>query len=213
MAAWFTSDLHFGHRNIINYCDRKWAKDPRKPSKGETLAMNEELIANWNAVVGDDDDVYDLGDLAFCTTYGYAVSCVGRLRGRHHFIRGNHDDLTDEIHAKNPGFFASYTPGYLETVVEGQTIVMCHFAFREWHHALRGVWHLFGHTHGALPPFGKSVDVGVDNCHMIVPGASYRPVSFDELKAFMDKQPLGPHPAFEHYRPGHPEIENLQVRN
>lgn len=31
-------------------------------------------------------------------------------------------------------------------------------------------------------------------------GVLYRPVSFAEVKVFMDRQPIGPHPAFE----GHP---------
>lgn len=25
MATWFTADLHLGHRNIIDYCDRPFA--------------------------------------------------------------------------------------------------------------------------------------------------------------------------------------------
>ena len=48
MTTWFTSDLHFGHKNIIKYCRRPWAT---------TAEMDAALIENWNAVVGKDDDV------------------------------------------------------------------------------------------------------------------------------------------------------------
>ena len=42
MTTYFTADQHFGHQNIIGYCDRPFH------SVGE---MNAVLVANWNAVV------------------------------------------------------------------------------------------------------------------------------------------------------------------
>ena len=55
MALWLTSDLHFGHENIIRYCDRPFA---------DVDAMNRALVDRWNEVVGDDDVVWVLGDFA-----------------------------------------------------------------------------------------------------------------------------------------------------
>jgi len=48
MTTWFTADLHFGHRNIIECCNRPFA---------DVDAMNCALIQNWNQVVSDDDTV------------------------------------------------------------------------------------------------------------------------------------------------------------
>lgn len=42
--VFFTSDTHFNHTNIIQYCQR--------PFKS-TDEMNEAMIDNWNSVVGE----------------------------------------------------------------------------------------------------------------------------------------------------------------
>ena len=197
MTTFFTSDLHVGHRNIIKYCQRPWVA---------VTAMDEALVTNWNSVVKPDDTVWNLGDFAFGTSPGHANDCFCQLNGEHHFIMGNHDNIASifgdvELFGDKAKKFASWTDGYRAITVEGQSIVLCHYAMREWHHALQGTWHLFGHTHAGLGPYGKSVDVGVDNAFAIlgVPQftpESYRPVSFDEIKRYLDKQPLGPHPPF-----------------
>ena len=55
----FTSDPHFGHTNIIKYCNR-----PYENAK----EMNESLIENWNRVVPEDGVVFCLGDFAMNTS-------------------------------------------------------------------------------------------------------------------------------------------------
>lgn len=45
----FTADTHFGHANIIRFCDRPFT---------DIEAMNESLIANWNRKVTNSDTVY-----------------------------------------------------------------------------------------------------------------------------------------------------------
>ncbi len=193
MTTWFTSDLHLRHTNIIKYCARPWT---------DAAAMDEALIANWNAVVAPEDEVWNLGDVALGSSSGAVLDQLRRLNGMHHVVAGNHDALTRRLWCSVWSFgLASLHEGIVKIEVEGQQIVLCHYAMREWHHALRGVWHLFGHTHGGLRPFGKSVDVGVDNVSEIVPGALYRPVSFAEVKAFMAARPIGDHPKFDNFYP------------
>lgn len=205
MTTWFTSDLHFGHKNIIKYCLRPFAVDPCKPTKADVETMNHALIENWNAVVQDGDMVWNLGDASFCCPVDQAAECLRQLHGHHNFIRGNHDDAVDELFnaSKSPNNMDYRKRDIVEVQVEDQSIVLCHYAMREWHHCLRGVWHLFGHTHGCLPGFGKSVDVGVDNAHVVLglekSKDTYRPISFAELKAYMDMQPIGAHAQFERF--------------
>jgi len=57
MATFFTSDLHFGHANVIKYVPRPF-KDVEE--------MDAELIRRWNAVVGPKDEVYVVGDFSLC---------------------------------------------------------------------------------------------------------------------------------------------------
>ena len=78
------SDTHFGHSNIIRYCDRPFSS---------VEEMNETIIDNWNKVVTDQDHVYHLGDVYF----GVNVSnFFYRLKGKKRLILGNHDNGKDQ---------------------------------------------------------------------------------------------------------------------
>ena len=82
MEYFMTSDTHFGHANIIKYCNR-----PFKSVK----EMDNILIKNWNSVVSDEDIVFHLGDFSFERKDSYKY----RLNGDIILIKGNHD--TDSI--------------------------------------------------------------------------------------------------------------------
>ena len=84
MAIYLTSDTHFGH-------DREFLWGPR--GFKSSAEHDEAIIANWNNVVGPEDDVYILGDLML-GDYEYGLSCLRRLNGRLHIIWGNHDTDT-----------------------------------------------------------------------------------------------------------------------
>lgn len=84
------SDTHFDHQNIIKYC--------RRPFRNAEQ-MNSALIRNWNSVVGEDDVVYFLGDMSYGRGRRPIDYWLGKLNGKIHFIRGNHD--TDAITRAN----------------------------------------------------------------------------------------------------------------
>jgi calcineurin-like phosphoesterase family protein len=85
MAIYLTSDTHFGH-------DREFLWGPRGFKSIEE--HDETIIANWNAVVGPEDDVYVLGDIMLGTTDN--IRYVSQLKGRLHIVLGNHDTSTRE---------------------------------------------------------------------------------------------------------------------
>jgi calcineurin-like phosphoesterase family protein len=78
---WFSSDHHFGHKNVITYCNR--------PFKDE-IEMTWKLIEAWNSVVKPDDEVFYLGDFSLADKY--ARDITHRLSGKKYLIMGNHDE-------------------------------------------------------------------------------------------------------------------------
>lgn len=81
MTDWFTSDLHLGHTNIIDFADRPFAN---------VTEMNEMLLANWNERVRPEDNVYVLGDYAMGEIMA-TLNLTRRLMGRKVLVIGNHD--------------------------------------------------------------------------------------------------------------------------
>lgn len=86
---WVISDTHFGHRNIIEYCDRPFKT---------TMLMNMAIRDNWNSVVKDGDIVYHLGDVYMGWNEPQDIGqFLASLNGRKRLILGNHDDGKDVI--------------------------------------------------------------------------------------------------------------------
>lgn len=161
---WFTSDTHFNHENIIQYCNRPFS------DLGE---MTETLIENWNRVVNIGDIVYHLGDFALsygAKHAGIIDSILSRLKGNLFLIHGNHDRKEVVRHRR----WVKVTP-YHEIKPNGQRIVLCHYPLRSWNQMSRGAWMLHGHCHGNLPIEGKIMDVGVDP-------QNFYPVNFEDIQ-------------------------------
>lgn len=178
MDHWFTSDVHFFHKNIIKYCNRPFLS---------VEDMNEALINNWNAVVAPEDNVYSLGDFAM-GKIGKIKEVISQLNGNLYMITGNHDEeiIKNSESLIKEGFVKEITP-YKEINVNGQFICLFHYGCRVWNKSHRGSWLLYGHSHDSLPPLGKSVDVGVDSTP-IFGKALYRPFSFYEIRDFMNRR-------------------------
>lgn len=90
MKTWFTADTHFGHANIIKYCNRPFKDIDR---------MNEILIKNWNSRVKKNDIVLFLGDFCFKSKSKRGEGLeykpeyyLSQLNGHITFIKGNHDN-------------------------------------------------------------------------------------------------------------------------
>lgn len=156
MKTWITSDLHFGHKNIMTFCP-----DTRHRYKGDVDYMNEEMIREWNERIAPEDLTYILGDVAFCGAQK-ATEFVQRLNGRKILIEGNHDVKL----VKNQDFrdcFEEITP-YKKIVVDGTIVVMFHYPIAEWDQMHRGSVHFHGHLHGGVSGLEqyRAADVGMD---------------------------------------------------
>lgn len=181
MSIFFTSDIHFGHTNIIKYCNRPFTN---------VQEMDEKIIQNWNKTVSPYDTTYIVGDFSFHKDQQKTISIINRLNGSKHLIMGNHDkDLKSEVLSK----FAS-VHDYFELNMapdndypRGHMIVLLHYAMRVWNKSHRGSWHLYGHSHGTLYDDNSSlsIDVGLD-CH------NYMPISYDDVKKIMSYKKYKP---------------------
>jgi calcineurin-like phosphoesterase family protein len=71
-----------------------------------------------------------------------------------------------------PEIFTSVRP-LMEIKIQGNTVVLCHYAMRTWNKSHYNSWQLYGHSHGGLAPWGKQHDVGLDANKMCLLGEEY----------------------------------------
>lgn len=173
MTTFFTSDTHFGHANIIEYCNRPFY---------DVEEMDTEMIERWNSVVSMDDTVYHLGDFTLDNEHRF-FRYANSLNGNINIIPGSHDHSW--IDKFQFGFRFQRLPPLVSIefpeIRNGtypQVIVLCHYSMQTWDRAHFGTWHLFGHSHGTLKGIGLSFDVGVD-CH------NFTPISLEQVAALM----------------------------
>lgn len=169
---YFTSDTHYGHANIIKYCNRPFLS---------VAEMNNVLIDNINAIVKENDTLYHLGDFAMGGIQN-AYEFRDKLKCKHiNLIMGNHDN-----YKLRKATIFDHVWDFHEYHGE-RSIVLCHYALRVWNKSHHGYYHLYGHSHGTLPddPNVRSFDVGVD-CH------SFKPLSIKEIDEIMAKKTYKP---------------------
>lgn len=90
MTVFVISDLHLGHKGIITFKD----DDGRITRPFETLHhMHQCICDHWQDVVGKDDKIYVLGDVAMSKSVG---KLLRSLPGNKRLVRGNHDLFSDK---------------------------------------------------------------------------------------------------------------------
>lgn len=127
--TFFTSDTHFGHKNILEY-----EKDARPFNSVEE--MNEQLISNWNSTVSPKDIIFHLGDFAFGRNN---VDIAARLNGRKRLILGNHDTFPCALYLQ-----------YFERVFGGifwKSCVLTHIPVHPNNLGARAFLNVHGHLH------------------------------------------------------------------
>lgn len=179
MKRIIASDIHFSHRNILQYCpqrvDASFTGDIKTATEAEIDVlvdlMNENIISNWNEMVEPDDEVFILGDVAMGKIVN-APPLIRRLNGRKHLVDGNHDtslmkliqkdeSLSDLfVWVKNRHEMAHSLPG---KNVKKNSLFFSHFPHASWPSMNQGVIHFHGHLHGSPSGVtGRIFDVGID---------------------------------------------------
>ena len=175
MNTYITSDLHFGHKNILKFCPATRAR-----FRDDVEYMNEAMIKEWNDIVQPSDLVYILGDIAFLPAQK-ATQIMQRLNGRKILVEGNHDRKLLQDESFRNCFEEVHK--YLDITYNGHKCVMFHYPIFDHDQAGRGSIMLHGHRHGdptGIP--GRIMDVGLDATGMIV-------TSMDEIVKKMQTIP------------------------
>jgi calcineurin-like phosphoesterase family protein len=173
---YFIADTHFGHEKLIRPMLRCF---PGTKTLFPTVeAHDTHLIDAINKTVGQDDELFVLGDFAQQPgKYRMRINCK-HVR----LVRGNHDP-----YQKSKNVFGEI-PYIIHTKVrdgEGGSlkVVLCHTPMAYWDGSHNGSGHLYGHLHGQREDtlnaaFGherRSMDVGAD--HLRRWQGHYSPVS------------------------------------
>ena len=178
----FTSDTHFHHKNIIEFCNRPF---------GDERIMDFALISNWNKVVPKDGIVFHAGDFAMTSRIDYIESIVSQLNGKIYLTLGNHDwqnrfdrqVVRDIFHQTDDMFYLTVRDEELDG--GHVNFQICHYPFLYWR---RGSYMLHGHVHSGpfstanevVPYHSMRYDIGVD-------AWNYTPVSYHQLKVILTK--------------------------
>lgn len=190
MTTWFTADLHLGHRNIIDYCNRPFR---------DVESMNHALIENWNDSVAPDDVVWVIGDFAL-GKIGETLPLVSTLHGHKILVAGNHDRCWAGHGRRSDGWTERYVQaGFNEVLqgstrvdVEGTSVVVCHFPYRgdsqsvdryiEHRPIDKGHWLLHGHVHERWVQDGRMINIGVD-------ATGFRPINAESIARMIRSGP------------------------
>jgi len=190
MTTFLTSDLHFGHRNIIRI---------GKGRPFDSIQEHDEaLIENWNSVVKPGDLVYVLGDLSIETTIDEIRKPLSRLNGAKHLILGNHDRKKIHLQLRDENLWQSVREyGSIKFDAADGTKVfirMMHFPILEFDGAFKNYRckekyiHCYGHIHNAndydaiYKELGfPAVHIGVDTSDKFPNTKPYTPINVEDV--------------------------------
>lgn len=176
----FTSDTHFGHKNILKYCDRPFES---------VSVMNEALIENWNKVVDENSLVFHLGDFNF-GGINFFKEIRTQLNGHIVLIKGNHDVLTYKHDLTS--YFEAIVP-QLRIRIDQRIVYMNHFPYLCFSDGpAENIMQLFGHVHtqrnGRSPDADQLKYLNTNQYDVGVDFNNYTPISWNQVKEHIDYQ-------------------------
>lgn len=184
VKIWFTSDTHFGHQNILRFCERPFVS---------VEEMDNTIIERWNLKVGKDDIVFHLGDFAFATNKRWQ-DLISLLNGKIYLILGNHD-ITRWPGTYTMQLFDRVENQMMLKIDNKYKVYLNHFPFLCYDGTYRNpedcTIQLHGHVHERVGGIGKDdqrlqyrfpyqYDVGVDN-------NNFYPVSWEDILKIIHK--------------------------
>lgn len=194
---YFVSDSHFSHSNICS-STTQWKDAGDTVRKFDSLElMNRTMVDNINAVVGENDILFHLGDWSFGGFEQIEIFRSQLICKNIHLVLGNHDHHIESDKNGVRSLFSSVSQFIPELLVKREIpnskgmierfrFCLFHYPIASWIDMNQGVIHLHGHVH--LPKHlrlgqGRSLDVGVD-------GNNMNPISLDDVIRLVKPQPI-----------------------
>lgn len=137
----YTSDLHLFSNDVLQ-------TGRLKERPFSTLEeMHETIKNNWNKKVRDTDHVYILGDIAKRGSADLLSEYLFQLKGKLHWIIGNHDEPINFRVKKR--FIETCMYKEILDFIGDKTyrLALCHYPIFSWNGQYSGIIHLYGHTH------------------------------------------------------------------
>jgi len=172
----FTSDFHLSHTGVIKFSDR--------PFK-DIIEMDDLIIKNVISPLKEGDDLYFLGDLSWTQDASFKFFNQIPYNVHFHWILGNHEKGWERFKK-----YCTTIDKMQETVINGNTVIMCHYPMITWNKSHYNSWQLFGHHHAKSNgcekidklASGKQLNVNIE-FH------DYRPWTEQEVEEYMSHRP------------------------
>ena len=170
-----TSDPHYFHHNITQYCSR--------PFKSEQ-AMRNKLLENYNDLVPKDGTCFFIGDMAMIGTSQWEKmkALLNKMNGTKHLILGNHDEIKPFRYI-DCGFTSVHTSLVITMQIGVYEVKFClNHDPCVWDLVPDDVILLCGHVHNLFKilPDKNVVNVGVDVWN-------FKPITFFEAWDTLNK--------------------------
>ena len=150
---WIITDTHFGHDNIIKYCNR--------PENFADIIVN-----NWNQMISENDTVIHLGDVAWNNE---SLKIIEKLHGKKMLVLGNHDH-NSLYYYTNHGF--DFVCNQLAMTMFGMDIIFTHKPLIFHEHDLN----ICGHLHGMI-----NIEGGNPCYSMAIEETKYKPLLLEYI--------------------------------
>ena len=170
--VYFTADMHFGHRAIINMQNRPFES---------VEEMDRILLQNYNSVVRQNDTVYILGDICHHMKIEDADDLIRKMNGKKYLIVGNHDKKYD------PRLFEDIKD-FMKISVEGRNFALMHYPMLSWPKKNSGGYQLHGHIHACMEYNEANRAEGIRRYDVGVDANRFFPVSVKQIIDFFGEQ-------------------------
>ncbi len=147
--------------------------------KSDWIAHMQHLLASINYAVKKQDTLYILGDVGFKNATKDLEDFIKSINCRVKICDGNHDSIKQLKKLHEKGIIQDFKHEY-NIQYRNNYFHLSHFPKREWEYFFLNGYHCYGHTHGQLPRYLRSMDVGIDNI-------GYSPIHLDEVVRQLDK--------------------------